>query len=95
MERHDTIISQKSVSNMVTYTDIIVYRIIIAHAIPRISMTNTILNLKSIHLAGNFVAVPGVFFALALLHSGQRSAATPPFVQLRQDEKSTPNLYMF
>ena len=33
----------------------------------------------------------GVFFALAVLLSGQRSAATPPFVQLCQDKKSIPN----
>ena len=34
----------------------------------------------------------GAFFALAVLHSGQRSTATPPFIQLCQDEKPIPYL---
>ena len=33
----------------------------------------------------------GVFSALALLRSGQRSDATPPFTPLSQDKKSIPN----
>ena len=37
----------------------------------------------------------GVFSVLALLHSGQRSAATPPSIQLSQGEKSIPNLIIF
>ncbi len=35
------------------------------------------------------------FSVLALLHSGQRSAATPPSIQLSQGEKSIPNLMIF
>ncbi len=37
----------------------------------------------------------GVFSVLALLHSGQRSAATLPSIQLSQGEKSIPNLIIF
>ena len=37
----------------------------------------------------------GVFSALALLHSGQRSVAAPPSIQLSQDEKSIPNPIIF
>ncbi len=36
-----------------------------------------------------------VFFALASLHSGQRSGATIPFIQLSQNEKSIRNLLSF